>query len=196
MSCSPFDLRDYFFGELARDQQRAVDAHVRACTACREELDDLRLTQSTLLTLRDEEPPRRIAFVSDKIFEPKWWQRLWHSGPRLGLASAAMLSGAILVHAWVARPVAPVNVQLANAAPAATAPAAADVQRVLAASEARQKAEFEKALAAQQRQWELEHRATLVNMEQYVEALQKRMNVMLLTSARNAPAPAPTGDTQ
>jgi hypothetical protein len=192
VSCSPFDLRDYFFGELAREQQRVVDAHVKACIACREELDELRLTESTLLTARDEEPPRRIAFVSDKIFEPRWWQRLWRSGPRLGFASAAMLSGAILVHAWVARPVAPVTVQLASA-PAATA-VAGNVQQLVAASEARQKAEFEKALADQRQQWELEHKASLVRAEEYVEHLRKQMNVMLLTSARDAPAP--TGDTQ
>jgi hypothetical protein len=194
VSCSPYDLRDYFFGELARDEQRSVDSHVKACAACREELDELRLTQSALLTVRDEEPPRRIAFVSDKIFEPTWWQRLWHSGARLGFASAAMLSGAILVHAWVARPVAPLNVQLATAAPPAAVAAPADIQKVIAASEARQKAEFDKVLAEKQRAWELEHKASLVRVQDYVEALQKRMNVMILTSARNAPAPQ--GDTQ
>jgi hypothetical protein len=103
-----------------------------------------------------------------------------------------MLSGAILVHAWVARPVAPVTVQLASA-PAATA-VAGNVQQLVAASEARQKAEFEKALADQRQQWELEHKASLVRAEEYVEHLRKQMNVMLLTSARDAPAP--TGDTQ
>ncbi|HET8548386.1 MAG TPA: hypothetical protein VFL57_10300 [Bryobacteraceae bacterium] len=186
MSCSPYDLRDYFFGELARDEQRSVDSHVKTCTACREELDELRLTQSTLLIVRDEEPPRRIAFVSDKIFEPNWWQRLWSSGARLGFASAAMLSAAIALHAWVSRPAAALAVQIAAAAPAPVI----DVQRVIAASEARQKAEFEKALAAERQQWELEHKASLVRMQQYVEVLQKQMNVMLLTSARNAAAPS------
>jgi hypothetical protein len=187
VSCSPFDLRDYFFGELAHDEQRSVDVHVKTCTVCREELDELRLTQSALLTVRDEEPPRRIAFVSDKIFEPNWWQRLWSSGARLGFASAAMLSVAILVHAWASRPVAPLNVQLASAAPSAPS---VDVQRVIAESEARQNAQLEKALAEKQQQWELEHKASLVRVQDYVEYLQKQMNVMLVTSARNAPTPA------
>jgi anti-sigma factor RsiW len=193
VSCSPYDLRDYFFGELAHDEQRSVDVHVKTCTACREELDELRLTQSALLTVREEEPPRRIAFLSDKIFEPNWWQRLWSSGARLGFASAAMLSAAILMHAWVARPVQPLTVQLATAAPAASAPAA-EVQKVIAASEARQKAEFEKALTEKQQQWELEHKASLLRVEEYVEMMQKRINVMLLTSAQNAPTRA--GDAQ
>ncbi len=31
MSCSPFDLRDYFLQELADPQQRQVEAHVKTC---------------------------------------------------------------------------------------------------------------------------------------------------------------------
>ena len=46
---------------------------------CREELATLRLTLDTLSTLREEEIPRRIAFVSDQIFEPRWWQRYLES---------------------------------------------------------------------------------------------------------------------
>ena len=34
----------------------------------------VRLTLDALSTLREEEVPRRIAFVSDKVFEPRWWQ--------------------------------------------------------------------------------------------------------------------------
>jgi hypothetical protein len=45
--------------------------------------------------------PYRIAFVSDKIFEPKGWAWLWNSAPRLGFVSAAMLAAAILVHGLV-----------------------------------------------------------------------------------------------
>src|SRR5262245_1841869 len=106
VGCSPFDLRDYFFGELSREDHKAVDRHVASCAGCREEFENLRLAQSTLLSLRDEEPPRRIAFVSDPVFEPSWWRRVWRSGPALGFASAAMLSAAILVHAVAVRPVA------------------------------------------------------------------------------------------
>ncbi len=54
-----------------------------------------------LLSLRDEEIPQRIAFVSDKVFEPspwrRWWAGFWNSAARLGFASAAILAVAIVV---------------------------------------------------------------------------------------------------
>jgi hypothetical protein len=107
MSCSPFDLKDYFLKELPNPQQREVEGHVKSCQVCREELDRLQLTGAALFSLRDEEIPQRIAFVSDKVFEPSPWRRgwaaFWGSSARLGFASAAMLSVALLVSA-VMRP--------------------------------------------------------------------------------------------
>jgi hypothetical protein len=97
MSCSPFDLKDYFLKELTEPQQRRVEAHVQDCSGCREELDRLRLTEAALCSLREEEIPQRIGFVSDPVFERSWWAAFWGSPARLGFASAAMLSVAILV---------------------------------------------------------------------------------------------------
>jgi hypothetical protein len=62
-----------------------------------------------------EEVPRRIAFVSDKVFEPRWWQSLfsprsWNST----VAAACVVAAAILVHGFVgfARPSAsPADIQ-------------------------------------------------------------------------------------
>jgi len=104
MSCSPFDLRDYFLQELADPQQRRqVEAHVATCRTCHEELDRLHLTEAALFSLREEEIPQRIAFVSDKVFEPspmrRWLAGFWNSSARLGFASAAMLSVALVVFA-------------------------------------------------------------------------------------------------
>ncbi len=112
MSCSPFDLRDYVFGELDSAQARSVEMHGRQCAACADELAQLRITETALFSLRDEEMPRRIAFVSDQVITPhiweaRWWQAWWNSAPRLGFASAALLSMAILAHALIQRPVAP-----------------------------------------------------------------------------------------
>jgi anti-sigma factor RsiW len=104
MSCSPFDLRDYYLKELTDPQQRQVESHVKDCSACREELERLRLTQAALFSLRDEEIPQRIAFVSDPVFEPsgprRWWTAFWGSPGRLGFASAAMLSAALVISAF------------------------------------------------------------------------------------------------
>src|ERR1035441_3578675 len=96
MSCSPFDLKDYFLRELAPSARAQVEGHVRQCAACREELERLQMTQNALFSLRDEEIPQRIAFVSDPIFEPsparRWLGAFWASTARLGVASSAMLS--------------------------------------------------------------------------------------------------------
>jgi len=130
MSCSPFDLNDYFLDELAGPQQRQVEAHVKTCLACREELDRLRVMGAALRSVAEEEIPQRIAFVSDKIFEPSPWRRrlaaFWNSGARLGFAGAAMLSAALAVFAFRPAP-APVTVirQVAAPAPASLAQNAA-----------------------------------------------------------------------
>ncbi len=120
MSCSPFDLRDYFLQELADPQRRLVESHVRTCPSCRSELDRLQLTESALLTLREEEIPQRIAFVSDAVFEPspvrRWLSDFWGSAARLGFASAAMLSAALVVFAFHRPAPAPATVAIAPAA--------------------------------------------------------------------------------
>ena len=105
MSCS-VDLKAYAVDELPKNERGVVEDHVRGCQSCREELDRLNLTRSALASLEDEEIPRRIAFVSDRVFEPRWWQTMWRSGPAMGFASSALLAGAILAHGF-ARPVAP-----------------------------------------------------------------------------------------
>ena len=89
MSCSSVDLKAYVVGELAQRERVAADDHVRACQSCREELERLSVTRTALLALEDEEAPQRIAFVSDRVFEPRWWQTMWHSGPVMGFSSAA-----------------------------------------------------------------------------------------------------------
>jgi hypothetical protein len=100
MKCSPFELKDYFLKELTVPQAAQVEEHIHTCPECRDEFDRLRLTEAALFSLRDEEIPQRIAFVSDKIFEPSPWRRwisgFWGSAGRLGFASAAMLSAAIV----------------------------------------------------------------------------------------------------
>lgn len=122
MNCAPFDLRDYCLHELSAAERQQVEAHVKGCGSCREELDRLRLTEAALLTLREEEIPQRIAFVSDKIFEPSPWRRSWEafwgSGARLGFASAAMLSLALIVFSLArtaGSPAAPPTVSVSNA---------------------------------------------------------------------------------
>jgi len=177
MSCSPFELKDYFLDELGPAERRQVEDHLRDCPVCREELERLGLTRSALDALRDEEPPRRIAFVSDKVFQPGWWQRLWQSAPRLGFAAAAMLSVAILVHAFL-RP-AP------TAAPVAadTAAIEARISAAVAASEARQVRQTAQLVADVEKRLDFDRRADRVAFEEVFSVLQKRYNVMFMASA-------------
>lgn len=112
MSCSPYDLRDYLFEELTPAQRGEMKLHLKSCAPCSADFEALRLTHSALLTIRDEEIPQRIGFVSDKVFEPSPLRRffggIWNSAARLGFVSAALLSAAILVHAF--HPVQPLQV--------------------------------------------------------------------------------------
>lgn len=103
MNCS-VDVKAYALGEAGDLEKTECERHLSECLSCRDEVDRLHLIQSALLTLPDEEVPRRIAFVSDRVFAPRWWQTIWRSGPAMGFASAALLAGAVLVHGFT-RPV-------------------------------------------------------------------------------------------
>ncbi len=97
MSCNSYDWKAYALGELNANERRQAEAHAAACPQCRVEVAEVRLTLDALSTLREEEMPRRIAFVSDKVFEPRWW----HGFLKPSFAAGALIAGAILVHAFV-----------------------------------------------------------------------------------------------
>jgi hypothetical protein len=95
------DWKAYAFGELSAQERREAEAHAETCVACQEEMAGLRVTLDAMATLREEEMPRRIAFVSDKVFEPNWFQRAWQGMARPSFAGAALVAIAIVVHAFV-----------------------------------------------------------------------------------------------
>src|SRR5580658_48353 len=101
--CEKYDWKSYALAEMAPPERREAEAHAALCPNCREELAALRLTLDTLSTLREEEIPRRIAFVSDQIFELRWYKRAFRSVWSPNFAAACVIAGAILVHAF-ARP--------------------------------------------------------------------------------------------
>jgi anti-sigma factor RsiW len=95
--CDRTDLvRDYAFEELAPAERRTMEQHLTQCSVCAAELDQLRLTTAVLRVLPDQEVPRRIAFVSDKVYERGFWQ--WAG--RLGFASACVLAVGLSFAAW------------------------------------------------------------------------------------------------
>ncbi|HTP87898.1 MAG TPA: zf-HC2 domain-containing protein [Candidatus Acidoferrales bacterium] len=193
MSCSPFDLKDYFLKELAPPQSLQVEEHIHSCPACREELDRLRLTEAALFSLRDEEIPQRIAFVSDKIFEPspvrRWFSAFWGSAGRLGFASAAMLSAAI-VFSSVNKPApAPQKDRVVIQPTVATGPTQEEIQARIDAAVARavdkavnQSARAQQLIAGLQRANE-EARAQLVRTNNDLELYQKRYRMQRSATA-------------
>jgi hypothetical protein len=187
MTCS-FDLKEYALGESSRDEERSIHAHLAECGGCRDELARLQLTHSALLTLRDEEPPRRIAFVSDKVFEPRWYQRLWNSAPQLGFIAAAMLACAILVNAFTRPPVlTPAPVAIAAVDTKAierdvTALLNDAVTKAVAQSEARQQKHTVELLHAAEQRYEMDRRATLAAFSEQARILQKQVANMYVSA--------------
>src|SRR5580765_6924196 len=112
MKCEQYDWKAYALGELTANERRDAEAHAPTCEGCRGELAQMRLTIDTLAALREEEVPRRIAFVSDKVFEPRWWETFL----RPSFAAGAVIAAAILVHAFVRPPAAPLPPQVDTAA--------------------------------------------------------------------------------
>ena len=186
MSCPPFDLRDYYFKDLAENERRLTEVHVKTCASCREDLDRLRGTETALLALPDEEIPQRIGFVSDPVFQPsafrRGWDALWGSAARLGFASAAMLSIALVVLA-LTRPVP----QAPAPAPAITsavleAEVSKRVNDAVAKAVAESEARTQELLAASDKRHALETQAMIVRVDQYIEVEKKLRDTSIVAS--------------
>jgi len=182
MNCSSEELKAYFLGELASRDKASVEEHVRACQNCGEELERLKLTQTALLMLEEEEVPRRISFVSDKVFEPRWYQTIWRSGPAMGFASVVVLAAAILVHGfaqYAAAPVAP-TVDTAQMEQRIEREVNARLDTVVAKSvsdaQAKQAAEFARVLDSTEKRFETRRQADLATVQQAAEYYEKQMS--------------------
>ncbi len=177
MKCSEIELNDYALRELPEPERARVEAHLRECGSCRAEVDRLLLTEAALFSLRDEEIPQRIAFVSDQVFEPspmrRWLGAFWGSAARLGFASAAVLSAAILYSALTRPAHTPVYVAPAPVAQS-PAPSGPDVQQLVQAavekavreSETRQARKTEETLTRLAQQAEQEKRELALAQQQ------------------------------
>jgi hypothetical protein len=189
MNCSSEDLKGYFLGELASREKASVEDHLHVCQSCREDLDRLKVTQTALLALEEEEVPQRIAFVSDKVFEPRWYETIWRSGPAMGFASAALLAAAILVHGYARPAVAPPIAATVDTAQIeqriereVNARLDTVVQKAVSDAEAKQAAEFTKVLDASEARFETRRKADLATIQQAAEYYEKQMNRWLVAS--------------
>jgi hypothetical protein len=98
MSCSPFDLKDYFLKELPDPPSGARwKPTSRNCQPAAKSWTGCVSPEAALFALRDEEIPQRIAFVSDQVFEPSPLAALVgrvlgiHGAPGLRLGGHAFL---------------------------------------------------------------------------------------------------------
>ncbi|HUG80416.1 MAG TPA: hypothetical protein VML01_02050 [Bryobacterales bacterium] len=107
MSTAPHDLRDFLLDELTEAERAEVEAYLKTSPGARDELARLRLTQQALLSVPDEEIPRRIGFVSDKVFEPsrarRWWNGFWDVAPRFAFSMSAVLL-VLFAGIWMVEP--------------------------------------------------------------------------------------------
>jgi anti-sigma factor RsiW len=174
-------LRDYAFDELPADERRAMEQHLAACGDCVLELDRLQLTTAALRTLPDREIPQRIAFVSDRVFEPSVFRRFWNSGGSigqtlLGFASACVLAAALVVSAWhfsgTYRP--------AEVHTVVQAASASDINAAVANAVARVREEdahtIQAAVQAAERKRDAEYRGQIVALEENFDLLRKTIN--------------------
>jgi anti-sigma factor RsiW len=206
MSCSPIALKDYLLNELADSDRRTLEAHIKTCPACCEELDRLRLTEAALFSLREEEIPQRIAFVSDPVFQSsgwrRWWAAFWASPARVGFAAAAMLSAAVVFSA-ATRPAAPAIQARVQPAPVAVQSAAAVSESELAE---RIQAAVDKAVNASQERQMARVKALVDELEQSRQQLklaaadfdwsQRHEAIMRVASNKYGPPPRPASGEQ
>ncbi len=191
------DLRDLVFGdELARtpdSELQAINEHPER----QDELNRLLELREALLSLEDEDPPRRTVLVgAPSSAEASWWRRMLAFGsPGWGFAGALALALAVLAHGWMARPFAsgPATNEVVAKAPAVAVSPELDAEAVnaridaaveqrLAAAITRVKAELrqeheqetKRLVNAAEQRLEREHDNEMYQMREAVAFIQKK----------------------
>ena len=179
-TCDRIDeLRDYAMGELSHPARQSMELHIATCGHCAAELSSLQVTTAALRTLPDREIPQRIAFVSDKVFEPspvaRWFGGFWNSAARLGFASACVLSAALIVSVYH-RPTAAVAPTALIQASLSKADVDKEINEAVGLAVQQVRAEDAKILAASEQAHEAQQHALMVAMGENMDIMQKRLN--------------------
>ena len=100
------DLQELVFGDALSGTPEAELQAISNHPSRRDELTQLLRLRETLLSLREEEPPRRTVLVAPvSAARAGWWRSLLRT-PGWGFAGACALAAAIVFHAvWVPAPV-------------------------------------------------------------------------------------------
>lgn len=213
MECARFDWKAYALGELSVTETAEYERHTRGCEQCHAELGRWQPLVASLRSLPQVDPPRRIVFAPEPAAVEQWWQRLWHSGPQLGFASAAVLALAIVAHGLIATSSQPAHTEAsvqARVQASVHEAALKEVNRLLPQAvdaalarvlnktmDQRLREEIHPALASFKRQLSQDEQLRLAGLEQKRDAdqkavryaferLERRVNYVMLSSARPA----------
>ncbi|MGQ9916855.1 MAG: anti-sigma factor family protein [Bryobacteraceae bacterium] len=190
MGCAEYDWKGFVLQETAPEERRRMEEHLKSCAACREEVEALGLTLVAVRRLPQQPIPRRLAFVSDPVFELPWWKRMWRMpAPAWGFAGALVIAGAIFAHGLLLPPPAPVaRVDAAEVERLVQAEVERQVparlEAVVRAQIAPAAERLEARLTAFEQRVEQERRADLRDVTAAFELLQKRINNVYLASAQ------------
>lgn len=183
-------LRDYAFDELPAPERATMERHLAACESCESEFRAIQLTTATLRSIPDREVPQRIAFVSDKIFEPspvaRFFRSFFTSGAQLGFASACLLTGAI-VYSATQRPAEVRTVITTASNQDVSGQIDAAVKKAVAQVHEEDSRMTKTALAVAELRHKEEHRALLVSMQESMDVMQKRMGAYTTLASLETP---------
>ena len=183
-------LRDYAFDELPAPERATMERHIAACESCDAELRTIHLTTATLRAIPDREVPQRIAFVSDKIFEPspvaRFFRSFFTSGAQLGFASACLLAGAIVFSA-MHRPSEVRTVIATSANQDVSQQINQAVKKAVAQIREEDFRLTQTALASAEVRHQSEHKALVISMQETVDVMQKRMGAYTSLASLETP---------
>ena len=184
MDNPPIDLTAYALGDASPADSAAAASFLAQSSEAREEFERLQFTLTALHSLRDEEMPRRIAFVSDPVFEAPWWHRLLGSGPRLGFAGASLLAAAITAHGYLMRPLPVIAQAPAQIATLSQSDIDSAVVKAVQSIEARQQKQMTVALSEIEKRHSLETQMMAVGFRENLDLVRKQLNMVYVSNAR------------
>ncbi len=184
MNNPEIDLTAYALGDSSPAEREAAAALLASSPEARDEFERLQYTLTALHSVGEEEMPRRIAFISDPVFEAPWWQRLLGSGPRLGFAGASLLAAAITAHGYFMRPL-PVVVQSpVQSVQISQMDVDSAVAKAVQLIEARQQKQLDVALVAIEKRHSLETQMMAVGFRENLDLVRKQLNMVYVSNAR------------
>jgi hypothetical protein len=183
MNCNELDaVRDYALGELDAAGRAGVERHLPGCEPCRLELERMRIATAALRVLPEVEIPQRIAFVSDKVFEPAPWKR-WFTAAKFGFASAAVMAVALVAVVFHEQPRPMVAAAQTVSPEEMTRRIDSAVKQAVAQIREEDLQMTRTALEAAEKKHAEEHRALLAAVSESIDVLERRYSTVTSLAA-------------